>query len=300
MPAFPRLSFPRSLAAPAAALALLLSACASSQTANAAATVNGQPISLASYNTEVKLQEATASDQYNGVDVCQIKAYAILCKQLKETALGNLISQQIVQQYAQAHHITVSQSELDARWALEVHDKFDNKPKVAAAYAQRLHVTVADLQQQVRNTLLQNKVLAALTANLSPYTPAVQITRVAFLNELQYQTFKTYLKHMSFNAATAIIAKNNTACSGAYTCGRLGWVPTAFLGGAEVSLAHAPVGKVIDEPAAGLYLLQARLDGRNPHYLMNSTQMITMRNRVLNTWLHQQLKHATVRTYVSA
>lgn len=280
-------------------LLALVAGCGSSRPSNAAAVVNGQTISLASYNTEVKLKVATSTDSNNGLNVCAVKDYATLCKQIKHSALSDLIAAQLVQQYAAAHHISVSPSELQARWAMELQSKFDNKPDVAQAYAERMHVTVADLQQQVKQSILEDKVLAQLTANMSQYTPAVKISRISLLSQQQYAVFEQDLKHMTFAQAMNLFTKNNAACSQQDSCGDLGWTPTTFLVGADREFITAPVGKLITSQAPLMYAVVDHLDARNQHYHMTPVQVISMREAVLNIWLHKQLQRASVHTYVS-
>lgn len=279
-------------------LGVLLAGCGLQTSASpgtrAAATVNGQPISMAAYNTEVKLKRYTAEQTNQGVDICAQKNFQSLCRQLKRTALSDLIAAELERQYAARHHITVSPAELNAQWVTVMHDKFDNKPAVARAYAQSIHVTVNDLKQQVRQNLLEQRVMGRLTAHLSPYGPAIELSRITVPSGLPFTTLRRDLKSgMPFSRAVHIFSQNNSACQSSTACGDLGWFPIALLAPNDTAYRQARAGDLITNLGAQTSSI-TRVNARTNQYRLTPTQLVALREQYLTNWLKKQLRAAKV------
>lgn len=88
--------------------------------------------------------------------------------------LGSLIVQQLVESYAENHHIAVTTGEVDQELAAEIQrtgrQEFDRERR-------RRGLTVADVRDSIRSFLLQSKVRQAITRNLPASTPPDQINQ---------------------------------------------------------------------------------------------------------------------------
>jgi parvulin-like peptidyl-prolyl isomerase len=255
---------------------------------------------MGSFHKEVSYKRVVSSDS-NGVDVCAIKAPP-LCAALKRDALNTLINNELVREYASGHHITVTDAEFARQWAAIDKAKFHDQPRVVRAYAGRLGWTVADLKASIRQDLLQQKVMFAVTKNMSRYTPAVKVSRIDMPNQKEIKGVQDQLASgQSFQSIAAALNKDKKSlCHSEGGCGELGWLPTAFVPAGDKSVLQAKVGTVVGPfPGQQLYEL-LRVEGKNNHYPMTAQQQYRMRQQLFVQWLNRQVKKASITKHVTA
>lgn len=290
------------LPAALAVLSLALAACGSGTQASSsdiAATVNGQDISMATYNKEFDYQRVAARDNYS-FDVCSTKQTSPLCSEVKRTALSNVISDVIVSQYASRHNISVSQADFDRRWAVIDQAKFHDQPAVVAAYAKRYGWTTGDLQASIRRDILQEKVMLAVTANMSPYTSATKLSKIDVSTKKAVKQVEREVRAgVPFSRVIAELRTGKKpACASAQSCAELGWMPDSFLPTGDARVLTAKPGTMVG-PMAGQGLFEfLYVEGHNSHYRMTTAQQVQKRQQLFQSWLAAQEHRASITQHV--
>lgn len=289
-------------------LAVILTACGSSSgssksSAKAAATVDGTTIPISAYNTQVTiLREQASTQSITGEDPCNgPPSFAPFCHQLKQQALNTLIDQQLVAEYAQAHHISVSNADFNRSWTEYLNSaQFKGNMAVVRAYARKLHVTVADLKTFLREKMLHDLVSFHVTKNMSQYAPSTRLARILAATPKELHGDQVLLKNHSFLGTLATVETNRASLCAQQPCGELGWQPNAFIPANEHALVTARVGKVVGPFASQQSYTLFLVEGHEPHRLTTSGQQLSLRERLFAKWLAQRQKQASVHKYVAA
>jgi parvulin-like peptidyl-prolyl isomerase len=287
-------------------LVFLMAACGSAggsgASDSAAASVNGRSIPMSAYNLQVTVLRHNALNSDAGIDPCSgaIKTYAVFCHELKKTALDTLIAQEIVAQYARKHHIVISRSDFNREWLQVMTSQWKGDIHVARAYARSEGVTIADLQQFTRDTMLHDQVMYQVTKHMSPYADQTKISRIFVTTNKQLRTVRTLLRaHRPFNQIAATLKGNLGGPCAATQCGDLGWIPNAFVPAQQRAVVTSPPGTVtgpfVDQSGYTLILVE----GHRPHLFMTQQQQLSMREKLFSAWLKEQEKKATVHRYVA-
>jgi parvulin-like peptidyl-prolyl isomerase len=285
-----------------ASLALVITGCGTPASAKPAIVVNSHQVSMAQYNQELRYECVNAVSSY-GYDVCHDKSPSVFKTNLKQTVVQTLIDREIIEQYARAHNISVSQQAFQRYWLSVYKGKFNSK-KVLNAFVARYGMTVVQFKARLRDDLLREDVAAQVARNAPTKVPAISVASLQVANSAanlqvaaelkQGKTFLSLVKQFD--------GGKTSACSSSSGCGYLGWVPIAFLPTYEKKLATAPVGE-----AVGPQHLQAGgyqwwlVANRKQNYALTAQQQITMRDQIIfPKWLAAQEKKASVKRYVAA
>jgi peptidyl-prolyl cis-trans isomerase SurA len=130
-------------------MALSLTGCQPSHPPDVVATVNGHPINRSELDQAYNQQLGDAQQQPE-------KPSAEQAESLRLGLLGELISEEIVQQRAAKMNLTATPEEVDAKFA-EMKAPY-TEDQFAARLAER-HTTVDDIKRDLRRTLTVNKLL---------------------------------------------------------------------------------------------------------------------------------------------
>ncbi|MDQ2745607.1 MAG: SurA N-terminal domain-containing protein [Chloroflexota bacterium] len=264
-----------------------------------AATVNGQQISMAAYNTQVVYKRRLAVQSSGGVDPCNVKLDAPICTQLKHTALNDLIDTMLVRQYAAKHHITVSQSEFNAQWQQLLAAQFHSNVPVMRAWVKAFGLTVPMLRQMERDGLLQQKVLYQVTKNMPTQVPAVRLASISVQTSKQLGQVRKMLRNQSFLQVARLLLQNQESACVQNHCGELGWLPNAFLTTPERPAATAKVGSILGPFATQTTLSLLKVEGHSSNYQMNQQQQIAMREPLFAAWVERLQRHANIHRNVA-
>jgi parvulin-like peptidyl-prolyl isomerase len=283
------------------ALALVLAACGSSGGGQpaAAAVVNGHQISMEAYTAEFHQQRAAAIGSY-GYDVCSIKQMTSLCNALKQKALNSVIDGELVREYAAKHGITVTPAEDSVRWKQVFLNRFDNRKDVESAWLRNEAISEADLRRSLHQDLLEQKVIYAVTAGLSPYQPSVRIAQITSTSQSEEKQIQGYLKRgVPFLQAAAVARGSKLPGCSVGPCGDLGWTADALVPADGRRLLTAPVGTVIGPLRGQTEVLFFQVEARSPHYKLNNRVLYSLRQLKFTAWVEQQQKLAKVTKHVA-
>lgn len=283
------------------ALAVVLAACGSSGGGQAAsaAVVNGHDISMEAYTAEFQQQRAEAVSVY-GYDVCTIKQMASLCNAIKQKALTSVIDTELVREYAAKHGITVTAAEDTVRWKQVFLSRFDNRQDVERAWLRREGISEADLRRSLHDDLLEQKVIYAVTPNLSPSQPSVRIAQITTTSKTDAKTIEGYLTHhVPFLEAAILAKRDNLAGCSAGPCGDLGWTADALVPPDGRQVLTAPVGTAIGPIRGQNQIDFFEVEARSPHYNLSNQQLYALRQLKFTAWVQQQQKLAKVTKHVA-
>jgi hypothetical protein len=287
----------------AAIFGVLIAGCgtASLGAGSDAATVNGQHISMAAYKTQVTYKRQLAALGNGDVDPCTVKVDGPICTKIKQTALNDLINEQLISQYASKHHISVSTAEFRAQWAQVMADRFKNNVPVMHAWLKHFGLTEPGLKSMVRSDVLSQKVMYAVTQTGVPAAvPAVRLARIEVQSQAQLKQTRAMLRHQSFLQVASLLSTNQSGLCYQTGCGDLGWLPDKFLTPAEHRAATAPIGTLIGPLASQQGLTLLRVEGHDPRYHLNPQQQLAWRQGLFTTWLNAERRRAAVHRYVAA
>jgi hypothetical protein len=256
---------------------------------------------MGDYNKQVWVQRIQAARSPSAMDPCSAgQNFAGLCQQLKQNALDALIDQKLVDQYAQQHHIAVSDADFNRQWAIIVKDRFHGDNAVLRAFARGQHLTVADLQSFERENMVRQAVLGRVTKTMSLHWPATRLSRLLTPDQRGVKNIQTLLKAgRSFNYVAYLLRANQRSLCAQQACGDLGWIPNVFVPAAEQSAVTAHPGTILGPytSQAGYTLVQ--VEAHQGHFLLNVNQEIAMRERIFARWLANQRSHAAIHRYVA-
>jgi parvulin-like peptidyl-prolyl isomerase len=277
---------------------LAFSACGSS--GHPAATVNGHDISMSAFHEQVYYQRQVAVDS-GGTDQCQQGSPKVVCGQLKSSALTNLIDNELVQEYADKHHISVSQADFNREWGQVWKVRFQHNPALLNAFAKRMHITEADVKARVKEDMLRQAVLNDVVTSQMSAAPAIHAAGIFVTTKKQATAVQAQLHAGSpfLTVARNLSKVKSSACATAGSCGDSGWVPTALLPPYQRFLLKQPVGAPL-----GPYRLQQGyefylVEGISRHYAMTPNQQVALRGLAFSKWLAQQEQHASIKRYAA-
>jgi hypothetical protein len=279
----------------AAVLAVLLVGCGSKAATDTAASVNGQKISMAAYSQQVRYMRRTTAQAQ--MDVCVPKALASLCHKLKQSALDTLIKEELVRQYARAHHITVSNADYNREWAL-VMSQFHGQVPVLQAYVKGRGISVAAFQAMVRQDLLQQAVMYRITKNMPRSVPSLLLSRIFVAKEKDAAEVRRLLKGESFHRVAVQLNRRNGSLCRRVGCGQPAWLPDAFVGSKESSVLHARPGAIVGPFYETNSIVFVQVAGRVNRHRLAAAQELSLRTQIFNRWLSNQQRRAAVRRYV--
>jgi hypothetical protein len=280
---------------PAVLLVLLAGAAgcgAAAQGQSVAASVNGQDVSMATYHAQFNYK-LIQSESSLGVNVCQIKSMKSLCSQVKQGALEDVIQAELVRQYAVSHHLMPSAQEFQREWAIYFKSQFHNRKDVLSAYARHNHITPPDIRRMQRQSVIQQRVMFAVTQHMPLAVPSVKLTRLDLSTaKAARNALAAVHRGVSFDK---LIAAQNTArkslCAREGGCGTLGWLPLAFVPPGDKAVFTAKPGSIVG-PFAGQQVQELlRIDNRSSHYPMTAAQQLRMRQQLFVKWLATYQKH---------
>lgn len=283
------------------ALGLLAAGCGANAAAKPAAVVNGHAIPMALYTSDFRSQLAQSVDQ-TGYNVCGIKQLAAACGLVKQKALNDVIDAELVREYAATHGIRVTAQDAQRQWADVFRVRFDNRPAVVQAFVRRVGISESDLRRSLRNDLLQQRVMYAVTRHLTVTDRAVRIGQIVTVSRKELQHAQkllaggsTFPEVVNFLQHTSLRGCGQSQTS----CGDLGWVPYSFIPPSRRKLETAPVGSVVGPIQEGSEYALFQIEARAAHYQLTSKQVYAKRTQVFVTWLQKQQQQAKVQRYVT-
>jgi hypothetical protein len=275
--------------------ALAFSACGSSS--HPAATVNGHDISMSAFKEQVFYKRQIAVDT-GGSDQCQPGSPAAVCGQLKSSALTDLVDNELVQEYADKHHIAVSPADFNREWAQIYKVRFQHNPALENAFAKRMHITEDDLKARVKQDMLRQAVLDRVTTATGA-APSIHAASIYVTTKKQADAVQAQLRAGTpfLTVANTLAKAKNSACSG--SCGDAGWVPTALLPPYQRFLLTQRVGVPL-----GPYRLQQGfefylVEGISRHFALTANQQIALRGLAFSRWLARQEQHSSIKRYAA-
>lgn len=287
----------------AAVLGLLIAGCGTPSlgASSDAATVNGRHISMTAYKMQVTYKRRLAAIGNGDVDPCTVKVDKPICANIKQTALNDLINEELVSEYAAKHHIAVSNPEFAAQWAQVMTARFHNNKPVMRLWLKHFGLSEPALKIMVRDDLLSQKVMYAVTQPKMPATvPAVRLARIVVQTPAQMKQVHAMLKHESFVQVGSVLTLNQSSLCYQNKCGDLGWLPDKFLSPDERRAATAPAGTLIGPLSSQVGLTLLQVEGHLATYHMTTAQQLSWRQQLFTAWLTQQRQHANVHRYVAA
>lgn len=266
-----------------------------------AATVNGQHISMTSYQTQVTYKRHLAALGNGDIDPCNVKVDGPICARIKQAALNDLVNEELVREYAARRHITVSAAEFHAQWVQVMADRFKNNVPQMHAWLKHFGLTESDLKSMVRADILSQKVMYAVTQSMMPATtPAVRLARIVVQSQAQLKQTRAMLRRQSFLQVASLLSTNQSGLCYQTGCGDLGWLPTKFLSPAEHRAASAPIGTVVGPLTNQQGLTLLRVEGHDARYHLNAQQQLAWRQQLFTTWLSARQRRASIHRHVAA
>ena len=286
------------LGAVALASALGLSGCGGSS-AKLAASVNGHDISMSAFDQQVYYRRQVAVDT-GASDQCQAGSPAAVCGQLKSSALTDLVDDELVQQYADKHHIAVSTADFNREWAQIFKIRFQSNPALLKAFSQRMRISQADVKARVKQDMLRQAVLDRVTT--APTTaPAIHAASLFVSGKRQADAVQAQLRSGTpfLTVARTLATDKKSSCASAGGCGDAGWVPTALLPPYQRFLMKARVGAPL-----GPFRLQQGfefylVEGRSRSFAMSASQQIALRGLAFSRWLVRQEQQSSIKRYAA-
>lgn len=280
------------------ASALAFSACGSSS--KPAATVDGHDISMSAYHQQVYYRRQVAVDS-GGIDQCQVGSPAAVCGALKASALTDLIDNQLVQEYADKHHIVVSGADFNREWGQIWNVRFQHNPMLLTAFAKRMRISEADVKARVKQDMLRQAVLNAVVPSTFSAAPAIHAASIFAATKRQADAVRVQLHAGTpfLTVASTLSRDKRSSCATAGACGDAGWVPTALLPPYQRFLLKQKIGVPL-----GPYRLQQgyefyEVEGISKHYATTANQQVALRGLAFSQWLAQQERHSNIKRYAT-
>lgn len=278
--------------------AVAFSACGSSS--KPAATVDGHDISMSAYHQQVYYKRQVAIDT-GGTDQCQPGSPAAVCGALKSSALTDLIDNELVQEYADKHHIAVSQADFNREWGQIWKVRFQHNARLLAAFAKRMRISEADVKARVKQDMLRQAVLNSVVQATFDAAPAIHAASIYVSTQKQANQVRATLRGATpfLTVAKQLSLDKKSACATAGACGDAGWVPSALLPPYQRFLLKEKVGVPL-----GPYRLQQgyefyEVEGISKHFAMTPNQQVALRGLAFSRWLVQQEQHSTIKRYAT-
>jgi hypothetical protein len=277
---------------------LLFSGCGS--TSHPAATVNGHDIPMTAFHEQVFYKRQVTVDS-GGIDQCQAGSPKAICGQLKASALTDLIDNEIVQEYADKHHISVSQADFNRAWSQIFKVRFQSNPAIVKAFAQRMRVTQADLKARIRQDMLRQAVQNQVVTATFDFAPAIRPASMYALTKKQADAIQAQLRAGTpfLTVAKTLSRDKKSGCVGAGACGDAGWIPIPLLQPYERFLLKervgVPLGPFRLQQGYEFYLVE----GVSQHHPMTTNQQVALRGLAFSKWLGRQEQHSAIKRYAA-
>ena len=280
------------------ASAIAFSGCGGSS-AHPAASVNGHDISMSAFNQQVYYRRQVAVDT-GGSDQCQAGSPAPVCGQLKASALTDLVDDELVQEYADKHHIAVPTADFNREWAQIYKIRFQSNPALVKAFSQRMRISEADVKARVKQDMLRQAVLDHVTT-VPTMAPAIHAASIFASTKKQADAVQAQLHAGTpfLTAARTLARDRKSSCATAGACGDAGWVPTALLPPYQRFLIKerigTPLGPFRLQQGYEFYLVE----GRSQNFAMSASQQIALRGLAFSRWLARQEQHSSIKRYAA-
>ncbi len=278
--------------------ALAFSACGSS--GHPAATVNGHDITMSTFHAQVYYKRQVAVDT-GGSDQCQPGSPAAVCGQLKSSALTDLVDDELVQEYADKHHISVSPADFNREWGQIYKVRFQHNPALVNAFAKRMRITEDNLRARVKQDMIRQAVLDHVVTNITSATPAIHAASIFVTTKKQADTVHARLQAgtLFLTVARNLSRDKQSACATPGSCGDAGWVPTALLPPYQRFLLKErigiPLGPYRVQQGYQFYLVE----GTSRHFATTANQQLALRGLAFSQWLARQEQHSTIKRYAA-
>jgi hypothetical protein len=250
-----------------------------------AATVNGEPITMADFERErarwmmgLEVEPATATE-------------------FDASVLQLLIDQALIEQAAEREGIVVTDEEIDAELALQADLAAANDMTLEDVVAAQLY-TMDEYREVIRGTLLAQR-LSDVVANVSPYAPQVHSRHILVKDEA---TARSLIQQIQNGADFAELAMEYSLDSStARTGGDLDWVSEGDLLQQEVEDAIFALepGQLAPEPvrsSLGYHVIQVleRVEDRP----LSPGALAEKRQQAFLEWLESQRQTAVIERFV--
>ncbi len=249
-----------------------------------AATVNGQPILLSDYETEVARYEAGAASL--GRDLSQEGDYRL-------RVLDALIGKALILQAALAAGITVSDADAQAAYDQIVNDRggqaeFDNW------LAANLY-TPDQFRAELRDGMLANAVQSQVAASVPTEVEQVHARQIVVATREEADKI---LAELAAGADFATLAVNQSLDSSRINGGDLGWFPYNGLAQPEVAqAAFALQPEQIGQPvqsALGFHIVQTLERGGRP---LSPAALALLQKQAIESWTADLWSKAVIEKY---
>lgn len=187
----------------------------------AAAIVNGQPIPLQEYETQVAMAMNALSQQSTAPQSEEEKTALLL--QLRRQILDALIDQLLIEQAAAREGITISDEQVDEEMARLIGDdaaKFDE-------WLQANGMTRDSFKTQLKQQLLSAKFQEHLISSRSPIVEQVHARHILLLNE--EEAMEVFLKLRAGESFAALAKQYSQDTTTKDTGGDLGFFPRGVM-----------------------------------------------------------------------
>jgi parvulin-like peptidyl-prolyl isomerase len=250
-----------------------------------AATVNGQPITLAAYEAEVARYEAAAASL--GQDLTQNPDY-------RAKVLDALIEKAMVLQAAQALGLAVADADVQTAYDQVVAQRggqaeFDS-------WLQANLYTPDQFRAELQAGLLANAVQSQVAAGVPADVEQVHARQILVATREEADTIETEL---AAGADFATEAVNNSLDPSRINGGDLGWFPVSGLTQPEVAqAAFALSPNEISQPvqsALGFHIIQLLERGVRP---LSSTALALLQKQAVDAWRADLRSKAQIEKFV--
>ncbi|GAC1515236.1 MAG: hypothetical protein NVS2B16_23300 [Chloroflexota bacterium] len=257
---------------------------------------------MAAYSKQVSYKCALTSYDLQGADVCKGKTDQLgIRAQLQKTALNNLIDEELVREYAQKHNLQVSQQDFNNEWNAVYAKKFRRNMPALKNYARKVGLSVDDVKNIVRDDMLQQRVLGAVTLNMPVNVPATMEGRMVVGSAAQAAAVQKDMSHgIPFIRILVPLSKRYKNMCAQVGCGDRLWTPNAFLPANQQAVATAPPSSLVGPFSlqGGLLLIFVEKHAKN--YPLTPSQEYSLRQQVFARWVSRQAAQAHVQRYVAA
>src|SRR5581483_3004429 len=244
-----------------------------------AARVNGVGIPMQVYERQAAQSQAALVQQ--GVDPNSDQGKEAI-KGLRAQALAQLIDDALIEQQAQAQNISPSDDEINSRVQQLINDaggqdKFDE-------YLTKNQLTLDDLCQQIRASVLSEAMMARVTQNLPTQVEQVHVAHILFAKKEDADAALTKLKAGADFAALAKQVSQDEATRD--NGGDLGWFPRDVMppefDKVAFSLQPGEISGIVSTQL-GLHII--KLLERDPKRALTPEQIQNQRLAAFNSWL---------------
>jgi parvulin-like peptidyl-prolyl isomerase len=259
-----------------------------------AARVNGQPIFLDVYEKQVAQIEETLVDQ--GLLLEGEEGQAQLT-QIRQNVLNGLIEQAIIEQFAAAAGIVVTDDELEK--AVQESIALGQGQESFEEWLAENEMTIEGFRETQRSQIIARKMIEHITATVPTTAEQVHARYIRTSDSAKAQALLDELRGGANFAALAQQASEDasTAANG----GDLGWFPrdVPLMPPQVVETAFAlNAGEISDvvESEQGYYVI--KVEAREASRPLTPEMLLYARQRAFESWLAEQWGNAVIERYV--